>query len=271
MIRIYHGPEAVLAEREGDYRQIEGDWASLTTDEALPERIVALYQQGRPCAVPSVLRAPIAAQEVWAAGVTYQRSCHARMAESAPVGGGNFYDRIYHAERPELFFKGSAHRTVEPGGAMPLRKDATWNVPEPELALLLSPKGRVLGFTAGNDLSSRDIEGENPLYLPQAKVWRGSCALGPGIAIGEVPAAVAIGLRIERGGAVAFAGETSTAQMKQTLPNLVEHLLRADDFPHGAFLLTGTGIVPDDGFSLCSGDRIQITVEHVGTLSNSIQ
>ena len=213
--------------------------------------------------------APIASQEVWAAGVTYYRSRDARMEESA--GGGDFYARVYEAARPELFFKSSPHRVVGPGGRVRLRADSRWNVPEPELTLAVNAAGRIFGVTVGNDMSSRDIEGENPLYLPQAKVYDGSCALGPGIRLGGPPPPEAtIRLEIVRGAGVAFAGDTTLAQLKRRPAELVEYLFRDNSFPNGVLLMTGTGIVPPGDFSLAAGDEIRIEIAGVGRLVNTV-
>jgi 2-dehydro-3-deoxy-D-arabinonate dehydratase len=217
------------------------------------------------------LLAPLVSQEVWAAGVTYYRSRDARMEESHDAAGGDFYARVYEAERPELFFKSSAHRVVGPGGRVRLRADSRWNVPEPELTLAVNAAGRIFGVTVGDDVSSRDIEGENPLYLPQAKVYDGSCALGPGIRLGEPPGPeAAIRLEIARGERVAFAGETTLAQLKRRPAELVEYLFRDSTFPNGVFLMTGTGIVPGADFTLAPGDEIRIEIDGVGRLVNEV-
>jgi 2-dehydro-3-deoxy-D-arabinonate dehydratase len=215
---------------------------------------------------------PIGTQEVWAAGVTYLRSRTARMEESATAGGSDFYDKVYHAHRPELFFKATPHRVVGHGQTMVLRNDSKWNVPEPELTLAFNSRGELLGYTIGNDLSSRDIEGENPLYLPQAKVFDTCAALGPGLLLTTEypPPETTIRLTIRRGNEEVFAGETQIANMKQPFDNLREHLWRNNSFPTGCYLLTGTGIVPDDKFTLQPGDDIAITIDGVGTLVNSI-
>ena len=215
--------------------------------------------------------APIASQEVWAAGVTYYRSRDARIEESRDAAGGDFYARVYAAERPELFFKSSPHRVVGPGGRVRLRADSRWNVPEPELTLAVNAAGRIFGVTVGNDMSSRDIEGENPLYLPQAKVYDGSCALGPGVLLGDPPPAeTAIRLEIARGGRVAFGGETTLAQLKRRPAELVAYLFRDQTFPNGVFLMTGTGIVPGNDFTLAAGDEIRIEIAGVGRLVNTV-
>lgn len=217
------------------------------------------------------LLAPLDEQEVWAAGVTYQRSAQAREDESRQSG---IYHRVYAAERPELFFKAAASRTVGSGEAVYIRSDARWNVPEPELALLVGPRGTILGYSAGNDVSSRDIEGANPLYLPQAKVYARCCGLGPAIRLvrdGPDARNLPIRLQIERGGAVVFSGETNTARMKRTPEELVRYLLLDNTFPHGAYLLTGTGIVPGDDFTLEAGDDVAITIDGIGALRNRVE
>ncbi|MCC2668173.1 MAG: fumarylacetoacetate hydrolase family protein [Armatimonadetes bacterium] len=222
---------------------------------------------------PSVphLLAPLDLQEVWAAGVTYQRSKVARMEES--VGGGSFYDRVYDAARPEIFLKATPSRVSPPGGPVRIRKDALWNVPEPELALLFTPRGKLVGYSIGNDMSSRDIEGENPLYLPQAKVYNQSAALGPVIWLegtAEPRRLFDITLTIERAGAVAFTGTTNTNQMKRGYGELIDWLLRDNDLSHGGFLMTGTGIVPPDEFTLAPGDVVSIEIEGIGVLRNTV-
>ena len=217
------------------------------------------------------LLAPVCHQEVWAAGVTYKRSKIAREEES--VGAAQFYDKVYTADRPELFLKASPWRVIGPGGLVRIRKDGKWNVPEPELALVVSPALKVVGFTIGNDMSSRDIEGENPLYLPQAKVYDGSCAIGPVITLaGAMPPLPQVQIRIEidRGGKRAFEGTTNLGQMARTPEDLVGWLSRETSFPHGAILLTGTGIVPPDAFTLASGDDIRISIDGIGTLANRV-
>jgi 2-dehydro-3-deoxy-D-arabinonate dehydratase len=217
------------------------------------------------------LLAPLDAQEVWAAGVTYKRSQQARERES--IGAGSFYDKVYSADRPELFFKATPHRVVGSGGRVRIRKDSRWNVPEPELTLVISPTMRLVGFTAGNDMSSRDIEGENPLYLPQAKFYDHCCAIGPVITLVEsMPplAEVTIRLVIERADQPVFDGTTSVAQMKRTPEDLISWLRRDNSFPAGVFLLTGTGIIPPDDFTLAPGDLIHIDIAGIGRLSNEV-
>lgn len=216
------------------------------------------------------LLAPIdAAQEVWGSGVTYLRSRDARKAESKT--SADVYQQVYDADRPEIFFKQIGWRTVGHGQNVRIRVDTTWNVPEPELVLVINAAGEIVGYTVGNDMSSRDIEGENPLYLPQAKTYNGSCAIGPAIRLlsaGEL-ADLPIQMEISRAGAVAFAGDTATSQMKRTFPDLASWLYRELTFPHGTFLMTGTGIVPPDDFTLHSGDVVRITIGGM-TLENEV-
>ena len=214
---------------------------------------------------------PVDRQEIWAAGVTYTRSRKARMEES--VGAAVFYDKVYEAPRPELFFKANAHRVVGPDRPVRIRHDANWNVPEPELTLVLNSRMKLVGYTIGNDMSSRDIEGENPLYLPQAKVYDQSCALGPCIAlVNAMPPREQIGIHMAviREHAIAFEGSTDVGQMARTFEDLIDYLGRDNTFRHGACLLTGTGIVPGDDFTLRRGDIINITIDGIGTLVNSV-
>lgn len=246
---------------------------SLLEFEGLLAQLARLAGQNLPRLPLSdvLLLPPVEHQEVWAAGVTYLRSKKARMEESD--FSATAYDRVYDAARPEIFFKSMPDKVVGPRDAVGIRKDARWNVPEPELALVINSRGHIAGYTIGNDMSSRDIEGENLLYLPQAKIYNRSCALGPWIAVGaseEEARRWSIRLEILRGSEVAFAGETSVGQIKRRLPELVEYLFRSQSFPHGAVLLTGTGVVPPDGFTLHQEDRVQIRVSGIGTLENPV-
>jgi 2-dehydro-3-deoxy-D-arabinonate dehydratase len=238
-----------------------------------PARFVATQrdESRRQPLASATLWAPIDHQEVWAAGVTYKRSKTARMEESETAA--SCYDRVYVSDRPELFMKATPHRVSGPHQPLRIRSDAHWNVPEPELTLVLNSRQTLVGFTIGNDMSSRDIEGDNPLYLPQAKVYNQCCGLGPCITLAnDMPPAheIEIHLRVLRDGAVAFEGSTSVAQMARSYDNLIHWLCRDNSFPHGVFLLTGTGIVPDSSFTLRPHDQVEITVTGIGTLSNSI-
>ena len=217
------------------------------------------------------LLTPVESQEIWAAGVTYLRSKQARMEESD--FSARAYDHVYEAARPEIFFKAVPEKVVSPGEAVGIRRDARWNVPEPELTLVINSSGALVGFTIGNDMSSRDIEGENLLYLPQAKIYTGSCAIGPWIVVGAVEDDArqwTIRLEIQRGDAVVFAGETRVDQIKRRFGELIEYLFRSQTFPRGAMLLTGAGIVPPDAFTLAAGDRVRITISGIGTLENPV-
>jgi 2-dehydro-3-deoxy-D-arabinonate dehydratase len=247
-------------------------WDDLLARADLPPYLRGLISNGKlpQATLPKQLLPPVLSQEVWAAGVTYLRSMKARTEESK---GSDFYDRVYSAPRPELFFKSSGFRVIGPAGQVAIRADSKWNVPEPELTLLLSSNGQITGYTIGNDMSSRDIEGENPLYLPQAKTYDGSCALGPCILIAEhpLPKETAIHLLIRRHNAVAFEAQTEISRIQRPFTSLAEYLFRHTSFPHGCFLMTGTGIVPPDDFTLQTGDEISITIEPIGTLTNTVR
>jgi 2-dehydro-3-deoxy-D-arabinonate dehydratase len=239
----------------------------------LAGELTRLSQAGLP-AVPldrARLLTPVESQEVWAAGVTYLRSKQARMEESE--FSATAYDRVYDAARPEIFFKSLPDKVVSPGEPVGIRTDARWNVPEPELALVISSSGNIIGFTIGNDMSSRDIEGENLLYLPQAKIYTASCAVGPWIVVGPSENEVrqwSIRLEIRRGGDVVFAGDTRAGQIKRPFSELVEYLFRSQQFPNGAVLLTGAGVVPPDSFTLEARDSVRISISGIGTLENPV-
>src|SRR5579864_6223912 len=234
-MRLYRTRTNIVIEHEDRFYEAIGTlWDDLLTDPNLIEHSRGFIQTAaKTVPRPTALLPPIGNQEVWAAGVTYYRSRNARMEESKTAGGGDFYDRVYHAERPELFFKATASRVVGHRGKVAIRSDAKWSVPEPELALLCSPAGKITGYTIGNDMSSRDIEGENPLYLPQAKVYNRSCALGPCLLVADEPLAASteISIEIRREGAVVFSGATALKEMKRKPEELVEYLYRASSFP----------------------------------------
>ena len=273
-MKLFRTRSGIAAEHSGSFCKIQAtSWDELVAREDLAAEVSERIRQASPLDhSPGDLLAPIGSQEVWAAGVTYFHSRNARMEEAKTAGGGDFYDRVYNALRPELFFKATAHRVVGPGAKVAIRGDARWSVPEPELALFISPAGKIAGYTIGNDMSSRDIEGENPLYLPQAKVYDRSCALGPCLLIAQdpLPLSTEISIEIRRAGHLAFSGQTTLKEMKRKPEELVEYLYRASSFPHGCFLLTGTGIVPPDSFTLQAGDEIQITIPPIGTLINAV-
>jgi len=216
--------------------------------------------------------APIGKQEVWAAGVTYLRSRDARMEESKDAGGADFYSKVYNADRPELFFKALPHRVAAHKEEVYIRKDSKWNVPEPELTLFINSKGKIQGYTAGNDMSSRDIEGENPLYLPQAKMYERSAALGPCLYVPEYEISLdtTISINIKHNGLDVFTSSIQLNRMKRKFTDLAEYLFREFVFEHGCFLMTGTGIVPSNDFTLNAGDEIEIGIENIGVLSNVV-
>jgi 2-dehydro-3-deoxy-D-arabinonate dehydratase len=279
-MKLYRTKRGYLIEQENRFYAMETSswncdaWDSLITCDDLYDRLLSLMgelQQINQISLEDVL-APIGTQEVWAAGVTYYRSRDARMEESKAAGGADFYDRVYNADRPELFFKATPQRVVGPHAKVAIRDDARWSVPEPELTLLITPGGVIVGYTIGNDMSSRDIEGENPLYLPQAKVYDRSCALGPCIRVADepLPASTEIKLEVLRDGKAEFSGATALSEMKRDPASLVQYLYRNNTFHRGAFLLTGTGIVPPDSFGLKLGDEIRITIDGIGTLVNQV-
>lgn len=275
MLKLYRTDRGAVAEQDGAFYLLDDlPWNRLFTEPDPLREVERRLSGAAPAEGPPAdgLLPPLESQEVWAAGVTYLRSKAARMEESHAAGGGSFYDRIYEADRPELFFKATPHRVAGPEEAVRIRKDSTWSVPEPELTLAVSAAGRIIGYTIGNDLSARDIEGENPLYLPQAKVYDRSCALGPALLLTEapLPPETEIRLTIRRDGAVAFEGSTTLDQMKRSPEELVAFLFREDRFPLGCLLLTGTGIIPPDAFSLRTGDRIAITIPPIGMLENPV-
>ena len=269
----------VLLEREQFWLIAQG-WEQLINREDLHVWLQSLTQQSEwlPAGqadelLNSQLLPPIGStQEVWAAGVTYLRSRDARMEESKESGGASFYDKVYDAERPELFFKALPHRVAAHDEEVYIRHDSNWNVPEPELTLFINSKGNIQGYTIGNDMSSRSIEGENPLYLPQAKVYQRSAALGPCLYIpaGPIPPTTLISMVIRRAGKNVYSGEVAISQIKRKLPELASWLYRDMDFPQGCFLMTGTCLVPGNDFTLAVGDKVGITIEQIGTLTNTV-
>ena len=272
LYRTNAGPVAV---KDNNHFSIDADWNSLINNDELVEYLENTIKSGKHnpeliAQVENPLK-PIETQEVWAAGVTYFRSKTARMEESQEAGGGDFYDRVYAAERPEIFFKATPSRTVGPNENMAIRDDSKWIVPEPELTLVISRSGKILGYTVGNDLSCRDIEGENPLYLPQAKTFDRCAAVGPCILVSRespIPE-TEIRLRIFDGaGRLLNEASTTLAQMKRALDELVKFLFRHNEHPNGVLLMTGTGIVPPDDFCLQAGHRVEITIDGIGTLNN---
>ncbi|WP_373517464.1 fumarylacetoacetate hydrolase family protein [Pricia sp.] len=275
-MQIYKTPEgAIIKHNETFYHKKVEDWDAFLNRKNLYEALlkeVRTMQSGSNKSLPNVLQAPMGTQEIWASGVTYMRSREARMEESKKAGGGSFYDRVYDADRPELFFKATAQRTVGHGGTVRIRKDSGWDVPEPELTLFISSEGSIEGYTIGNDMSSRSIEGENPLYLPQAKTYEGCAGLGPCIYVPEEPISpdTKIQLEILRDGKEVFSDSIAISQMKRKHNELVAFLFRECKFPKGCFLMTGTGIIPPDDFTLKVGDEVRITIDRIGTLVNVV-
>jgi len=277
-MRVYKVKQGIVIEKDNALFLIENqNWDIFINDDNLFEKLEKLTREVKPLSqsrdsVLKEIQAPIQSQEVWASGVTYLRSKVGRQEESKNAGGSDFYARVYEAERPELFFKATPSRVVPHGGKVRIRKDSTWDVPEPELTLVITSNGKIVGYTIGNDMSSRSIEGENPLYLPQAKTYDGCAALGPCIFVTQKPLSenTMIQLEIERGGKNVFEGNIAISQIKRKFTELVEFLYRETSFPNGSFLMTGTGIVPGNEFTLQQGDQISITIEPVGTLVNSV-
>ena len=274
-MKVYKTANAIVIEKEKQLFSLpDQDWDGFINDDQLFEKLQHLTATRAPgdSHLLQDLRAPIGSQEVWACGVTYLRSKIGRQEESKDAGGGDFYARVYEAPRPEVFFKATAHRVVGPHQKVRIRKDSTWDVPEPELTLVVSASGRIVGYTIGNDMSSRSIEGENPLYLPQAKTYDGSAALGPCIYVpgGPLDPSTRIHLRITRQGTAVFDASVSLSQMKRSPEELVAYVYRECSFPQGCLIMTGTGIVPEHNFTLKTGDTIRITIDAIGTLQNEV-
>ncbi|MBK8504388.1 MAG: fumarylacetoacetate hydrolase family protein [Saprospiraceae bacterium] len=274
-MRIYKRGRDVLIERADQWYEISNtDWDQFINRQGLFSYVESqLHAETRLDSMPDFTSdAPIGKQEVWAAGVTYLKSKIARMEEAEAAGGGDFYDRVYDAARPEIFFKATADRTVGDGQEVYIRRDSNWDVPEPELTLFLSSAGTIEGYTIGNDMSSRSIEGENPLYLPQAKTYEKCAGLGPGILLTGEPInpSTNIHLKIERKGHIMYDQSVEISQMKRTHVELAEYLFRECEFPNGCFLMTGTCLVPDHPFTLQVGDKIIIEIDHIGKLINYV-
>ena len=278
-MKLYKTKRGSILQFEDSFRFLAGeeDWDTLVNRDDLRDHLGQAMSQNEPSeeaalsAAEEVL-APIGSQEVWAAGVTYFSSRLARMEESSDAGGGDFYSRVYEADRPELFMKATPARVVDPGEPFRIRRDSEWDVPEPELTLFASSSGKIVGYTIGNDVSSRSIEGENPLYLPQAKTYDDCACLGPCFYVPEnsLSSEAGIKLEIRREEEIIFEGETSLEQMKRTPEQLVGYLFRETSFSTGVFLMTGTGIVPGQDFTLQSGDEVSISIDGIGTLINPV-
>ena len=274
-MKLYKTTGGIVLSRGNDNFHLQGeDWDQLINDDALYTRLSRLADAGKPQSglLDNGLLPPVGRQEIWAAGVTYYRSKVGRQEESKSAGGGDFYARVYESKRPELFFKSPAYRAVGHGDRVRIRKDSTWDVPEPELTLVITSSGKVIGYTIGNDMSSRSIEGENPLYLPQAKCYDKSAAVGPCVYVTNeaLPADTAISVEIHRGQKI-FEGKTAITQIKRSFEELVSYLFLETTFPYGCLLMTGTGIVPPNDFTLQKGDEIRITIDSIGTLVNTVE
>ncbi|HMQ45999.1 MAG TPA: fumarylacetoacetate hydrolase family protein [Saprospiraceae bacterium] len=276
-MKLYHTRKGLLLESEEAYYLLEQDWDGLLNTENLFAALVAICESTAPIEnyreiLEKDVLPPVKSQEIWASGVTYFNSKMERQKESEKAGGGIFYEMVYHAERPELFFKSTPQRAIGSGQKVRIRKDSTWDVPEPELTLVINNNAQIVGYTIGNDMSSRSIEGENPLYLTQAKVYDGSAAVGPCVLVTAEPFSLerAISLTIFRKGATVFHESILLSQMKRTPEDLVSYLYRECSFPLGCLLMTGTGIIPSTDFTLQSQDEIHIHIEGIGTLINEV-
>lgn len=277
-MKLYKTKKGFVIDKEGTMYLVENqNWDTFLNDDQLFSKLKKLTETLTPNPqakdlISKELQAPIQSQEIWASGVTYYRSKVGRQEESKDAGGGDFYGRVYEAERPEIFFKSTASRCVGSGDKVRIRKDSTWDVPEPELTLVISSSGKIIGYTIGNDMSSRSIEGENPLYLPQAKTYDKSASIGPCIYVTDkpLPEDTQIRLEIYRGKKV-FEGNIAINQIKRKFTELVSFLYKECSFPHGSFLMTGTGIVPESNFTLQKGDEIKINIDLIGTLINTVE
>lgn len=274
-MKLFKTRTGIVVHHQENFFLIEGDWDRIVNRSQLHQTLLDELVSPRADLISKIekeLVPPIGSQEVWAAGVTYFRSKEARMEESRIPGGGSFYDQVYAAERPELFFKAIAQRVAGHGQTVNIRRDSTWNVPEPELTLFISSDGSIQGYTVGNDMSSRSIEGENPLYLPQAKSYERSAALGPCLYVpgDPIPPETTISMEILRNGKVMYSDSVQINRMKRKHAELASFLFRECEFPVGCYLMTGTCLVPPNEFTLHVSDQVNISIEHIGTLSNSV-
>ena len=276
-MKLYKTTTGIVIEKNNSFYLVQNEnWDSFINDDDVIKKIddLILVLKERDKTVLQDILAPIGSQqELWACGVTYLRSKVGRQEESKTSGGADFYGKVYEAERPEVFFKSTPHRIVGQNAFVRIRKDSTWDVPEPELTLVVTSSGKIIGYTIGNDMSSRSIEGENPLYLPQAKTYDACAALGPCIYITDKPldSNTTISLEIKRENKKVFEGSIAISQIKRTFKELVSFVYRESSFPHGCLIMTGTGIVPGSDFTLKSGDQINISIDNIGTLSNTVQ
>jgi 2-dehydro-3-deoxy-D-arabinonate dehydratase len=274
-MKLYKTKQGIAVENEnGFFMLVNEDWDKFINDDALLTKVKERTKNLKPSRNPAPdILAPVGSrQELWACGVTYLRSKIGRQEESKGAGGGAFYALVYEAERPEVFFKATPNRVVGPNAKVRIRKDSTWDVPEPELTLVVTSSGKIVGYTIGNDMSSRSIEGENPLYLPQAKTYDACAAVGPCIYVTDAPLDrnTNINLKIKRNNSIVFEGSVALSQMKRTPEELVSFVFRECSFPDGCLIMTGTGIVPDHDFTLKSGDEIEISIDGIGALVNEV-
>jgi 2-dehydro-3-deoxy-D-arabinonate dehydratase len=275
-MKLYNTTNGILVEENEQFYLLKEDWNNFINDDAVLQKATVAMATATTVdesAITNLLPTIGSNQELWACGVTYYRSMVGRQEESKAAGGADFYGKVYEAERPECFFKSTPHRVVGNKGLVRIRKDSTWDVPEPELTLVVTSSGKIIGYTVGNDMSSRSIEGENPLYLPQAKTYDGCAAVGPCVYLTDEPlsAETQISLAIKRNDAVVFEGNIALSQMKRTPQELVGFIYRESSFPHGCLIMTGTGIVPGTDFTLQSGDVISISIGNIGTLVNTVK
>jgi 2-dehydro-3-deoxy-D-arabinonate dehydratase len=274
-MKLYKTQQGIVIEKDEQfYLHKDSNWDAFINDDHVLQKMESLAQTvpAGDRSLISAVQAPLGNQELWACGVTYLRSKIGRQEESKAAGGGDFYAKVYEAERPEVFFKCTPHRVVPHGGTVRIRRDSTWDVPEPELTLVVTSSGKIVGYTIGNDMSSRSIEGENPLYLPQAKTYDACASVGPCIYITNqpLPDTTTIYLNITRKGATVFEGSVGINQMKRKPEELVSFVYRECSFPHGSLIMTGTGIVPGHDFTLQPGDEVRISIDHIGTLVNTV-
>ena len=277
-MKVYNTTKGLLLESDNSFYQVNEDWDVFINDDNVLEKaknIVAKSSKIDNAAdlIANHLLVPMQNQELWASGVTYYNSKLGRQEESKDAGGGDYYERVYHADRPEIFFKATINRTVPSGGKVNIRKDSTWDVPEPELTLAISSSGKIIGYTIGNDMSSRSIEGENPLYLPQAKTYDACAGLGPCIYLTDEPLDLntTISMKIIRNDETVFEDSIQINKIKRKFEDLVSYLYKECSFAYGSFLMTGTGIVPTTSFTLKSDDEIQISIDRIGTLINYVR
>ncbi len=275
-MKLYNTINGIVIEQNEKFYLIKEDWNTFINNDAVLQKATTAITTATPVdksAVENLLPTIGSNQELWACGVTYYRSMVGRQEESKAAGGADFYGKVYEAERPECFFKSTSHRVVGNNGLVRIRKDSSWDVPEPELTLVVTSSGKIIGYTIGNDMSSRSIEGENPLYLPQAKTYDGCAALGPCVYLTDEPlsADTQIHLTINRNSATVFEGNIALSQMKRTPKELVSFIYRESSFPHGCLIMTGTGIVPGSDFTLQSSDEIKISIDGIGVLVNTVE